>query len=456
MGEWKGPSAPSGNGRFAVTLWVVGVNHRTAPIDVRERFYLSGGQRRSALEALVEEPGVREAVILSTCNRTEVYLETGSADAPVDAAARVLAARSGQDVGEAEGYLYRKRDRDAVTQLFRVASGLDSMVLGEAEIQGQVSDAYRTGREEVPESVDTVLHRLFQRALSAGSRVRTETALGEGAASVPSAAVHLAEKVFGSLEGRRTMVVGAGDMGALTVQCLADAGTSPPWVTSRTLDTAEQVAEEVGGRPVAYDRFWEHLGEVEILVACTAADGVVIDADRVSRALEGGTGPLVVLDIAVPRDVASEVGDLDDVFLYNVDDLQRVMESTEEARREETPRAEAVVAEEVDEFWDWYRSREAVPLIRAFRSRAEEIRRREIDELLEDLDGLDPEEREKIRSATRVVLNRLLHPPTVGLREMATEGQGTEGLEMARRLLGLDDETVEEWIQRESKSRSRE
>lgn len=334
--------------------------------------------------------------------------------------------------------------------LFRVASGLDSMVLGEAEIQGQVSDAYRTGRKEVPESVGKILHRLFQRALSAGSRVRTETALGEGAASVPSAAVHLAEKVFGSLEGRRTMVVGAGDMGALTVRCLADAGTESPWVTSRTLETARDVADDVGGRPVAYDRFWEHLDEVEILVTCTAADGVVIDADRLSRAVRGSSDPLVILDIAVPRDVEADAADIDDVFLYNVDDLQRVMESTEEARRREMPRAEDVVAEEVGEFWDWYRSREAVPLIRAFRSRAEEIRRGEIEDLLEEMDGLGEEEREKIRSATRVVVNRLLHSPTVGLREMATEGEGTERLDIARRLLGLDDEDLEEWIQRES------
>lgn len=433
-----------------MTVWVVGVNHRTAPIEVRERFFLSGDERRVALEALMEEPGVREAVILSTCNRTEVYLNARPSENPGDAGARVLATRSGQDPEVAESYLYRKRDRDAVVHLFRVASGLDSMVLGEAEIQGQVSDAYRTGRKEVPESVDKVLHRLFQRALSAGSRVRTETALGEGAASVPSAAVHLAEKVFGSLEGRRTMVVGAGDMGALTVRCLADAGTDSPWVTSRTLETAEEVADEVGGRPVAYDRFWEHLDEVEILVTCTAADAPVIDAERLSRALRETSGPLVILDIAVPRDVGAGAGDIDDVFLYNVDDLQRVMESTEEARRREMPRAETVVDEEVEEFWDWYRSREAVPLIRAFRSRAEEIRRREIEDLLEDLDGLGSEEREKIRSATRVVVNRLLHSPTVGLREMATEGEGTERLEVARRLLGLDDEELEEWIQRDS------
>lgn len=428
-----------------MTLWVVGVNHRTAPIEARERFFLSGEQRRDALEGLMERPGVREAVILSTCNRTEVYLYARQSGDPGDAAARVLAARSGQQAEEAESYLYRRRDRDAVVHLFRVASGLDSMVLGETEIQGQVNDAYRTGREEVPGSVDTVLHRLFQRALAAGSRVRTETALGEGAASVPSAAVHLAEKVFGSLEGRRTMVVGAGDMGALTVRCLADAGTEAPRVTSRTLENAEEAAEEVGGRPVAYDRFWEHLDEVEIVVTCTAADGVVVDADRLSRAIRGRSGPLVILDIAVPRDVAAAAGDIDDVFLYNVDDLQRVMESTEEARRREMPRAELVVGEEVEEFWDWYRSREAVPLIRAFRSRAEEIRRREIEDLLEKLDSLGAEERERIRSATRMVLNRLLHPPTVGLREMATEGDDTERLEVARRLLGLDDETVEEW-----------
>ncbi len=436
-----------------MTLWAVGVNHRTAPIEVRERFFLSSGdQRRAALETLMDEPGVREAVVLSTCNRTEVYLDALPSEDPGSAAARVLAARSGQEPAEAERYLYRKRDREAVVHLFRVAGGLDSMVLGEAEILGQVSEAYRTGRDEMPGSVGKILHRLFQRALSAGSRVRDETALGEGAASVPSAAVHLAEKVFGSLESRRTMVVGAGDMGALTVRCLADAGTEAPWVTSRTLETARELAEEVGGRPVDYDGFWEHLDEVEILVACTAADSPVVDRERVARVLGGSSGPLVILDIAVPRDVESDVGDIDDVFLYNVDDLQRVMESAEEARREETPRAEEVVAEEVDAFWDWYRSREAVPLIRAFRSRAEEIRRREIEGLLEELDGLGPEERERIRSATRVVLNRLLHPPTVGLRRVATEGDGTERLEIARRLLGLDAEAVEERRERESES----
>lgn len=419
----------------------MGVNHRTAPIELRERFYVPVADVPAAIERVLVEPGVDECAVLSTCNRTECYVVAGEAGDGERAATVALADRAGLESAEAAGYLYARRNREAALHLFRVAAGLDSMVVGEPQIQGQVEEAYRASREARPEGVGLVLHRLFQTALAAGGRVRAETAIGEGAASVPAAAVQLVLKVFGSLEGRRAMVIGAGDMGEETLRSLLDRGIAEAMVASRTLARAEEAVGRLESRAVhavPYMAVAEQLRTVDVVLTSTSAPHpiVTVDAMRASRGEE--KRPMVIVDIALPRDVEPEVGDLPGIFLYNIDDLQRVVHATVEARVAESRAAETLLSEELDGFWGWLVAREAVPLIRGVREEAERVRRETMEEALAGISGLSPEDRERILGASRLVVQRILHAPTVGLRELAGGPGGAEHLEVARRLFEFD------------------
>ncbi|MFQ5689300.1 MAG: glutamyl-tRNA reductase [Gemmatimonadota bacterium] len=415
-------------------LEVIGLSHRTAPIEVRERFHVGYSRLEKLLAALTGSEQISECVVLSTCNRTEYYC---TVSAPQEAERKVLdmmAQQADLDVDEIRPLLYRHRDYDAVVHLFRVVSGLDSLVLGEPQIQGQVGEAYRQSSGCVPGSVGAVLHRLFQAALSTGGRVRAQTRLAHGSASFPAAAVELARKVFGSLEGRRALVVGAGEMGELTLKVLRNEGLDVALVASRRLERACDASRRVGGKAVPYANVWERLNQVDLVVACTAAPHPILTAEQVDSARPGGS-PLVLLDIALPRNIAPEVGDLAEVFLYNIDDLQRVVEEAVEARAEERPAAEAIVADHADQFWHWYVARQAGPLIRLLRERAEEIQAREIDGVLRRLEGVSEEDRERIRMASRASLHKILHVPTVTLRDLASGLSGPELLDRVRRLL---------------------
>lgn len=422
------------------TLALVGASHHTAPIEVRERFHVGEEAVGAFLAAVRRRPGVHECVVLSTCNRSEVYLRADDREGAETAARHALAEHAGMSPEEAAPHLRVRFGRDAALHLFRVVSGLESLVVGEPEIQGQVGDAYETAREADPDNVGPVLHRLFQAVLAGGGEVRARTRLGEGAASVPSAAVQLVQKVFGSLEGRRGVVVGAGEMGRMTLGALLDRGFAEVLVASRTRERAEATAGSTGARPVPYRSVWQHLGGTDVLVTSTAAPHPVVTADRMRELRTGRSAPLVVVDIAVPRDVEPAVGDLPGVFLYNIDDLQRVVRSTEALRSGEREAAAAILEESADEFWRWYQAREAVPLIREVRERAERVRRRELEEALRGIEGLTEEERAAIHRATRLALRKVLHGPTVGLRKLAVEEGGTEWIEVARRLFGFEEE----------------
>lgn len=418
-----------------MNLGVLGLTHRTAPIEIRERFHVERGRLEAAVAAALEEPALRECVVLSTCNRIEYYFAGRGAEVAERHLLATMARQAGLPADEVRRHVFRHIELDSAVHLFRVVSGLDSLVVGEHQIQGQVGDAYRLGRR-LSEGVGPVLHRLFQSALSAGGRVRTETRIAEGAASVPSAAVDLSRKVLGSLGGRRVMVVGTGEMGRLTLTCLMDEGLKHVLVASRSLERARRLAARSEVEAIPHELFWERLPEVDLLVTSTSADRPFITADRIRRARPADR-PLVILDIAVPRNVEAAAGDLQGVFLYNIDDLQRVVEAAQEARQEELPIAEAIVREEAERFWSWYRARRAAPVIRRMRERAERIRRQEIEAALDTLGVLSEEERERIHMASRAALNKILHVPTAALRQMAQEG---EGLEAVRRLFEVDRE----------------
>lgn len=432
-------------------LGMVGLSHRTAPVEVRERFVFGDAAAREALARLVDGGAIEEAVLLSTCNRTEIYMipaeDAGKrGDAWKAAAVELLRKRTETTAGAVERYVYTHRGRTVAEHLFRVASGLDSMVVGEAEIQGQVRAAYeRAASLTRPRVVDGVMARLFERALAAGGRVRAETSLGSGAASVPSAAVELARKIFGSLEGRRALVLGAGDMSALALDRFAAEGVEGVIVANRTTERARELAERSGAVAVGFEAVPGRLAATEIVIAATAAPHPVLTREAFDRALpDGPAHALLIVDIALPRDVEPAIGEIDNVFLYDIDDVQRVVEGNIERRRGAVRAAEPIIAEEVTAFREWNVGRAVVPLIRALRGGAEEVRRAELERALSGLDGLSREEREAVEYLTKRLVNKMLHGPTVRLREAASNGRGGAVTEAARYLFaldGMDDES---------------
>jgi glutamyl-tRNA reductase len=423
---------------------VVGLNHRTAPIEIRERFAFSPDEMPDALAQAILNNGVREATLVSTCNRTEYYLHLSEPDSAIPQIVDALADQADDLPKPAERYLYIKREHDAVEHLFRVVSGLDSMVLGEVQIQGQVRDAYELARSLTGQrqAVRAVFNRLFQSALSVGGRVRNETRLSEGAASVPSAAVELARKIFGSLRGRRGLVLGAGNMGELTLECLVDEGVSSVIVTSRSISRAQKVADRFGGQAVAFSDFWDQLPETDIIVTSTAAPHAMITLEefkqRMPRKLKS---PLFIVDIAIPRDVEPEIGDLPNVFLYSIDDLQHIVSANFERRKAELPKAEKIITDEVDRFWRWYTGLQAVPTIRQLRDRADGMRQGELERTLAQLKHLSDADREKIERLSTSLLKKFLHQPTARIRAAAEDGREHDVLDAARFLFDLEEGT---------------
>jgi glutamyl-tRNA reductase len=424
-----------------VGLAIVGVSHRTAPLEVRERFVLDAQASADALRKLADT-GCSEAVLVSTCNRTELYLRVpdDQPDAP-SLGARFLSDHAGLNEQEADRYLYTLHDEAAVEHLFRVVSSLDSMVLGEAQIQGQVKSAYeRAAGAELGFTVGPVLARMFESALKVGGRVRHETRLGTGAASIPSAAIELARKIFGALKGRRALVLGAGAMSELTMECLRGEGVRDLLVSNRTEARAREVASRLGAEAVAFERLPAVISTVDIVVSATAAPHPVITRQLIDQAHIGGRKrPLLILDIALPRDVEPQVGDAPNLFLYDIDDLSQVVEGNLERRRSEVALAENIIAEGVREYWHWYRARNVVPTIRELRGWAEQVREAETRRALQAMGHLSARDQAAIEALTRQLLAKMLHAPTTRLRESAAEGRDAQVLEVARYLFALDD-----------------
>ena len=426
-----------------MALSVVGLNHRSSPIEVRERFAFSATEVPEALGSAVDCDGVLEAGLVSTCNRTEFYLHVGDHDEAIERATRILASHAGELPRKTESYLYVWRDLDAVRHLYRVASGLDSMVLGEAQIQGQVRSAYEVARSLSGrrQAVRGVFNRLFQSALSVGGRVRSETCIAEGAGSVPSAAIELARKVYGSLRERRAVVLGSGDMGELTLECLVDEGVASVYVVSRNQVRAQKLAEKMGVKSLPFTGFWEKIKDTDIVIASTAAPHPVITLDEFRRNMpEGLRSPLLIVDIAIPRDVEPEIGDERGVFLYSIDDLQHIVTANFERRKSDVPRAEMIIDEEAGNFWRWYSGLRAVPLIKQLRERAEDMRKQELDRALSELRHLSGADRDRIEQLTKQILQKFLHHPTARLRSAAEDGQGYDVLAAARYIFDVAEE----------------
>jgi glutamyl-tRNA reductase len=415
-----------------VALTLVGVSHATADIDVRERLAHAPQEIPATLAAVRGATGAREGVLLSTCNRTEIYLVEGERDA-TDGAWTALSRRLGRD---ASPYGYVRREREVVKHLFRVASGLDSMILGETQIQGQVRDAWQIGRAHS----SAALNRLFQSALLVAGRVRSETTIGHGAASVSSAAVQLAKKIFGSLHGRRAMVLGAGETAELALECLAAEGVRTAIVANRTYERASDLAARHGASAMHYDECWPRLAEVDVMLCSTAAPHAVVTPAHIAPTLSArGDRPLCILDIALPRDVDPAVGALENVYLYDLDDLRQLIAATVDHRRSELPTAERVIEEEVESYWSWLAGLATVPVLTEFRTRMDNVRDREVRQLLRRLDHLPQADRATIEHFSRTLMNKFMHEPSVRLRAAAANGRGLGIVDAVRYLFALED-----------------
>jgi glutamyl-tRNA reductase len=414
-----------------VSVIVVGVNHRGAAIEKRERLAYDSVDGAALLRRMREHEGV-EAVLLSTCNRTELYLWSPGRD-PVP---EVLAEFSGRLREDASAIGYVHRDKAAAGHLFRVAAGLDSMVLGEAQIQGQVGEAWERSRA----FTGAVLNRLFQKAQLAAGRVRSETHIARGAASVSSASVQLAKQIFGSLRGRRAMVLGAGEMADLALECFVGEGVHAAVVANRTVERARELAERHGARAIPFDvEFWAALDDVDVLLSSTAAPLPIVSAGklRVAAARRGGR-PLCVLDIALPRDVEPEARDIDNVYLYDLDDLQAVVQANLARRRDDLPAAEALIGAEVDRFWEWLAGLAAVPTLTAVRAEMDRLRAEELAAAMRRMPHLSEPDRAAMEHLSRALMNKFLHAPSVRLRSAAANGRGLGVVDTARYLFGLD------------------
>lgn len=416
-----------------MALILVGISHHTAPLELRERLTYGPGESAAAIEAFRTTVGASEAVLLSTCNRTEVYAYGGSPDATSALSSAFLERVGSRD----PALVYTHRDREVVSHLFEVASGLDSLVVGESEIHGQVRDAWERSRQHS----GIVLNRLFQSALNASGLVRSQTSIGRGSGSVSSAAVQIARQIFGDLVGRRAMVIGAGEVAELALACLVEQGVSTAIVANRTFERASELARRHGARAIRFDECWEALAEVDIVLCSTAAPHPVVRHAQVASALASrGDRPLCLLDMAVPRDVEPTIGHLENVFLYDVDDLHGVVASNLSKRRQELPAAEAIVQRESARYWDWLAGLAAVPTLAAVRARVDAVRERELDDLLRRLGGLSDEQRAAIAAFSRSLMNKFLHSPTVRLRRAAADDQlGLEAISVARFLFALDE-----------------
>ena len=413
---------------------LLGVSHRTAPVELRERLDFSSRDLGAAIEALALRPSAAETVVLSTCNRSEIYVVSGDPARAREEVTGFLSEYHRLPESVFTPHLFSHDSEAAVRHLFRVAAGLDSIVVGEPQILGQVKDAFQAAAEH--HRAGPVLSKLFHWSFLVGKRVRTETGLGEGAVSVSFAAVALARKIFGQLNGRRVLVVGAGEISTLTAQHLRANGVGEILVTSRTQAHAEALAASVNGRSVPWDDLAQGVAVSDIVVTATGSQRPIITRAQV-EAGRHRRDPLFIIDIAVPRDVEASVGDIEQVFLYNVDDLQTLVQENLSRRSSEVDRAEAIVAEEVAKFGAWQRSRGAVPTIVALRERFDRIRRSELNRLDGKLSGLTPEARTRVDEVTRLIVEKLLLEPTEQLKGLPDEETQVAYTEAINRLFRL-------------------
>jgi glutamyl-tRNA reductase len=415
---------------------VVGLSHRTAPVEVRERLAVAPDDLQNELRRIATEGDFDEALLISTCNRVELYATSSD---PTGAAQRAKSALTRRLASSATGeVLYQERGVDVVRHVFRVASSLDSLVVGEPQILGQVKEAYDAAKGAG--TVGTLLGRCFTQAFLTAKRVRNETGIAEGTVSVSSIACELAKKIFGNLDGRRTLLLGAGEMGEAAARSLRQTGTQLH-VVNRSDEKAQSLAHACSGRAVSYEQLPVELAEADVVVASTASPKFILTPELMKGVVRTRRHrPLFIIDIAVPRDVDPRIGNMDNVFVYDVDDLQQVAEENLSVRAREAAQAEHIVEEEVESFLTWRRSLELAPTVVALRKRFGQIADEELLRTLPRLEDISPKDRAVLEAMGRSMMNKLLHQPLTQLKAGAGEPDGALLIDAVRRLFGLSEE----------------
>jgi glutamyl-tRNA reductase len=420
-------------------LLAIGVSHKTAPVEVRERLALSQTRAPEFMRELRSDADVHETVAISTCNRTELYLVVGD---PVEAESQVLtmlARQAGIRPTELAGAIYSYRNCDAARHLYRVVAGLDSMIVGEAQVQGQVKRAYEAALAQ--ETTGALTNRLFSAALQTGKRVRSETAIGQLQLSIPSVAVALAKERIGKLDGHQVVIIGTGETGELTARALAESGAEAVFVASRRRDRAISLAQRYHGSSVPFDELPETLERADIVVAATASPHLLLEADEVAEVMRARRGrPLLLIDLAVPRDVEALCGTLDGVTLVDVDDLQAVAQRNRSVRQAEATRAEGIIEEEIQQFAAWLGTLEVLPTVAAMRAHAARIAAEVVAENDGKWETASERDHARIEAISRTIVNRLLHEPTLKMREMRDDRVHAR-MAVVRELFGLDADT---------------
>ncbi|MBF0587996.1 MAG: glutamyl-tRNA reductase [Magnetococcales bacterium] len=414
----------------------LGLSHKTAPVALRERFSFSAAELTQRLPELLAKECIAEAVILSTCNRVEIYLATQQDDIAIAETALWLADVHEVPAAQLESHLYIKSDQQAVQHSFRVTASLDSLVVGEPQILGQVKEAYHLAAQA--QSTGAILNRLFHHAFRTAKRVRSETTIAENAVSVASAAVSLAKKIFGRLQGQSCLLIGAGEMCELAAQHLVTNGIDQVLVTNRTFSRAETLAKQFDGEAFPLEEVAQQLHRADIVLSSTGAAKPIINAAMVRNALKQRRyQPMFLIDIAVPRDLDPAIDQVDSAFLYDIDDLHQIVEKNIQGRTQIAQQAEKIVQQEVMAFQRWLDTLSVTPTIVSLRNRFEEIRDQEIAKAVSGWSDLSDEDRKRLEEMGRRLVNKLLHVPTKGLKKLSAEENGDLYLDAARKLFQL-------------------
>lgn len=419
-------------------LILAGLSHKTAPIEIREKTSIPAEKQEESLLHLTKLPAIKEAVILSTCNRTEIYCTaTDDLEKSYDQIAGFLAKIHSMEVEALKEHLYFLHSSDVIHHLFVVSSSLDSMVLGEAQILGQVKEAYSYSLDFG--ATGLILNRLFREAITIGKKVRTETEIGENAVSISYAAVELAKMIFGSLKGRTAMLVGAGEMSELTAKHLHSNGVKNIIVTNRTYERSVELAGKFNGSAIPFEKLSENLEKADIVLSSTGAPNIIITKEQMTDVMHKRKNkPIFLIDIALPRDIEPSINDLYNTYVYDIDDLQGVVDENLAAREKEAEKAKEMIEVSANEFLKWMASLDVVPTITELRQKAEQICQGEVDKAIARIKDIDEEQINVLTSMAKAITNKILHEPIIKLKDLAGKGQGYDHIESMRELFSLN------------------
>jgi len=417
---------------------LLGLNHKTAPVEIREQLSCSDDQVAEALKVLQDSPAIKEAIIISTCNRVEVLMVAQDPSMAVETAKKVLSDIKQIPIPDFGDMLYIYSADESIGHLFKVAASLDSMIVGEPQILGQIKQAYQMATANKTSGV--ILNRLLHKTFSIAKRVRSETGIGDNAVSISFAAVELGRKIFGSLERKKVLLIGAGEMAELAVENLKNYMAGDIYVANRTFSRGVELAERFNGQAVRIEEIEEMLRTIDIVISSTGSPGFMITREQVKGVLrERKNRPLFFIDIAVPRDIDPEINRMANSYVYDIDDLQGVVDQNIEDRQKAAVKAERIIEEAVIQFKRWYESLDAVPTIKALRSKMDTIARSEVEKTMQSLQHLSEDDTRAIIRMTEALVSKILHDPTVFLKDKGRHGKNTNYIDIARKLFKLDD-----------------